>query len=178
MINFGNKIENNGATAQGRLTASEFNTLVNFVNQNASDIMRVETVMGVNYALVGGLTISYASATRTISLLYTKGGTTTALATISANDFIISSSLTSASFVTEDGSGNSGQFIKLEFSTNQTLYIDLEDVVGGALTQLTNRVADLEDRDVVLSESEFEVLASIDPDKFYYVYEDEEEEEE
>ena len=50
--------------------------------------------------------------------------------------------------------------------------------MGGALTQLTNRVADLEDRDVVLSESEFEVLASIDPDKFYYVYEDEEEEEE
>lgn len=178
MLNFGNKIENNGATAQGRLTAAEFNTLVNKVNQHTSDITRVETVMGVNYALVDGLSLSYASSTRTISLLYTKSGTTSVLATVSANDFIITSSLTSASYVTADGNGTSGQFLKLEFSTDQTIYINLQDVVGSALTQLTGRVTALEEKQVVLSESEYEALASVDPDKFYYVYEDEEEEEE
>ena len=34
MLNFGNKIENNGATDQGRLTANEFNQTVAQINQN------------------------------------------------------------------------------------------------------------------------------------------------
>ena len=37
-LDFGNKVENNGATAQGRLSAEEFNTLVAQVNTNETNI--------------------------------------------------------------------------------------------------------------------------------------------
>ncbi len=131
--------------------------------------------MGVNYTLTAGLSIAYSSVNRTISLQYTSNGVVQTLATISANDFIVTSSLTSATYVTEDGEGNAGQFIKLEFSTNQTIYIDLSTVVGSALTQLEGRVSALESQDVVLSQSQFDALAVIDPDKFYFIYEDENE---
>lgn len=170
-LTFGNKIENEGATAQGRLTAAEFNTLVSAVNQNETDIGRIE----LNYALTNGLSIAYDNVEREIQLKYTKSGQTRILATIDADDFVIGGSLRAASYATEDENHVQGEFLKLEFSTGDTIYIDLSSVVGSALSAMDARITVLENRHVILSESEFENLAEIDPDKIYMTYEDEEE---
>lgn len=42
MLNFGNKVENNGATPEGRLTANEFNQTVAQINQNTTDIHNLD----------------------------------------------------------------------------------------------------------------------------------------
>lgn len=169
-LTFGNKIENNGETAQGRLTAAEFNTLVDAVNQNESDINRI----GQNYTMTSGLSLEYDNIQRVIVLSYTKSGVTTTLATVNADNFVIGGSLTSASYETEDGEGNSGEFLKLEFSTEQTVYINLTPIVGAALTLINSRLSALEGTNVFLTEAQYGALLEKDPDKLYFTSEGEE----
>lgn len=42
LLNFGNKQENNGVDNRGRLTAHEFNQVVNAVNNNSNDIFDLQ----------------------------------------------------------------------------------------------------------------------------------------
>ena len=161
MLDFGNKVENEGANAKGRLTVAEFNTLISAVNQNASDIDNIRQT----YSMTSGLSIGYDNLQRVIVLQYTKSGVTTTLATVNADDFVIGGSLTSASYETEDGEGNSGEFLKLEFSTEQTVYINLTPIVGAALTLINSRLSALEGTNVFLTEAQYEALLEKDPDK-------------
>lgn len=171
MLDFGNKVENEGANAKGRLTVAEFNTLISAVNQHESDIDNIRQT----YSMTSGLSIGYDNIQRVIVLQYTKSGVTTTLATVNANDFVIGGSLTSASYETEDGEGNSGEFLKLEFSTEQTVYINLTPIVGAALTLINSRLSALEGTNVFLTEAQFDALEEKDPEKLYFTFEGEEE---
>ena len=171
MLNFGNKIENDGATAQGRLTAGEFNTLVGAVNQNENDIAHLYQTN----AVPAGFSIDYDSTNNVIQLKYTRAGVTTVLSTINASAFVIGGSLTSATYEEEDGEGNEGQFLKLVFSTNDTVYIDLEAVVGAALTSLGARVTALEGKFEESTEEDIELMIDNEtwtPGVIYYTVEE------
>lgn len=171
MLDFGNKVENEGTNAKGRLTVAEFNTLISAVNQHESDIDNIRQT----YSMTSGLSIGYDNIQRVIVLQYTKSGVTTTLATVNANDFVIGGSLTSASYETEDGEGNPGEFLKLEFSTEQTVYINLTPIVGAALTLINSRLSALEGTNVFLTEAQFDALEEKDPEKLYFTFEGEEE---
>lgn len=47
-LNFNNKIENEGQTPEGRLSAAEFNSLVNQCNRNESDINEIKKKFGID----------------------------------------------------------------------------------------------------------------------------------
>ena len=42
LLNFGNKQENNGVDNRGRLTAHEFNQVVDAVNNNSNDVFNLQ----------------------------------------------------------------------------------------------------------------------------------------
>lgn len=42
LLNFGNKQENNGKDNRGRLTAHEFNQVVNAINNNSNDVFNLQ----------------------------------------------------------------------------------------------------------------------------------------
>lgn len=123
-------------------------------------------------ANIQSLDIEYDSTDRIIILSH--GGVT--LGTVDCNQFIIQSSLTAAEYVTEGQQGEEGEFLKLTFGTSDIIYINLEPIVLGALDSLVGRITALEERDVWLTEEEYEALVVaelIDPNKVYHTYEEE-----
>jgi hypothetical protein len=46
LLDFNNKQENNGADNSGRLTAGEFNRMVDAINNNSTDILDLQTRLG------------------------------------------------------------------------------------------------------------------------------------
>lgn len=171
MLNFGNKEENEGANAQGRLTVAEFNTLISAVNQHETDIAHLYQTNSVP----SGFSIEYDSTNGVIQLKYTRSGTTTIISSINASDFVVGGSLTVADYVEQDGNGNEGEFLKLGFSTGDTVYIDLEAVVGAAFSALGTRVATLENKFEESTEEEIELMIANEtwtPGVIYYTVED------
>ena len=171
MLNFGDKTENEGANAKGRLTVAEFNTLVSAINQNTSDISHLYQTNSVP----SGFSIDYDSVNGVIQLKYTRSGTTTVLSTINASDFVVGGSLTVADYVEQDGEGNEGEFLKLGFSTGDIVYIDLEAVVGAAFSALGTRVTTLENKFEESTEEDIELMIANEtwtPGVIYYTVED------
>ena len=170
-LNFGNKIENDGATAQGRLSAAEWNTLVSAVNQNESGIAHLHNTT----ALPAGFSIGYDSTTNKIQLKYTRSGSTTVLSEIDATAFVVGGSLTQAAYSDTDGDGNSGDFLMLEFTTGDLIYINLAPIVGTALTAIQARLTALEGKFEESTEEDIELMIENEtwtPGVIYYTVED------
>ncbi|MCR4849091.1 MAG: hypothetical protein K5920_09630 [Bacteroidales bacterium] len=171
MLDFGNKIENEGATPQGRLSAGEFNTLVSAVNQNESDIAHLHSTT----AVPGCFSLDYDNVNRKLKLNYTRSGTTTTLATIDTDDFVIGGSLTQAAYSDTDGQGTSGDYLMLEFSTGDLIYINLTPIVGAALTAIQARLTALEGKFEESTEEDIELMIENEtwtPGVIYYTVED------
>lgn len=171
MLNFGNKEENEGTNAKGRLTVSEFNTLISTVNQHETDIAHLYQTNSVP----SGFSIDYDNVNGVIQLKYTRAGTTTVLSSINASDFVVGGSLTIAEYAGVDGEGNEGEFLKLGFSTGDIVYIDLEAVVGAAFSALGSRVTTLENKFEESTEEDIELMIANEtwtPGVIYYTVED------
>ncbi len=171
MLDFGNKIENEGATPQGRLSAGEFNTLVSAVNQLMTSIAHLHETS----AVPGCFALDYDNTTRKIKLNYTRSGETTTLASIDADDFVVGGSLTQAAYSDTDGQGTSGDYLMLEFSTGDLIYINLTPIVGAALTTIQARLAALEGKFEQSTEEDIELMIENEtwtPGVIYYTVED------
>ena len=68
-VRFGNKQENNGANNSGRLTAHEFNQVVNAVNNNSNDVFNLQNQLN-------GLTLSVQPSEEAYEALATKDANT------------------------------------------------------------------------------------------------------
>lgn len=172
-LTFGNKIENNGTTPRGRLTAAEFNTMVAAINQNELGIVHTNDVMRASYPMTNGLSLGYDLSTRQIQLIYTLNQTPVILSHIDANDFVVSGSLSQASYSTTNEASETGHFLKLQF-TSGTVYIDLQPLLDNALETINERLTQLENGYVIMTAEEYDLLAVKDPNIFYCTYEDEE----
>lgn len=171
MLNFGNKVENDGADALGRLTAAEWNTLVSLVNQNESGISHLHQTA----AVPSGFSMDYNSTTGKIALTYTRSGTTITLAQIDATDFVVGGSLIQAAYSATNGSGTSGDYLMLEFSTGDLIYINLAPIVGTALTAIQARLTALEGKFEESTEEDIELMIANEtwtPGVIYYTVED------
>ena len=69
LLNFNNKQENNGSDNRGRLTAHEFNQVVNAVNNNSNDVFNLQ-------AQVGDLSFSVLESEQAYDELATKDAKT------------------------------------------------------------------------------------------------------
>lgn len=65
LLNFGNKQENNGADKRGRLTAHEFNQVVDAINNNSNDVFNLQNQLN-------GLTLSVQPSEEAYEALATK----------------------------------------------------------------------------------------------------------
>ena len=112
------------------------------------------------YSKINGMSLQFAPST---SLLTLKSGNTT-LSTIDVSDFSVTGLLTSASL--------SNDVLTLNFSSGDTVTLNIANIISEILTDYTDEVQDLRELHTVLSETEYDLLAEKDSDKFYYIYED------
>lgn len=112
------------------------------------------------YSKIRGLDLSFNPND---SQLYLKSGNLT-LSTVDVSNFSISGVLSAASF--------SNDILTLSFTSGESVNINLTNILSDILTDYTEEVQDLHDLHTVLSETQYELLAQKDPDKFYYIYED------
>ena len=69
LLNFGNKQENNGVDNRGRLTAHEFNQVVDAVNNNSNDVFNLQNQLN-------GLSLSVQPSEEAYEALATKNANT------------------------------------------------------------------------------------------------------
>ena len=71
LLNFGNKQENNGVDNRGRLTAHEFNQVVDAVNNNSNDVFILQKqLIGLALSVVPSEEAYEALATKDANTVY------------------------------------------------------------------------------------------------------------
>lgn len=91
------------------------------------------------------------------------------LSTISTDNFAISGVLSSSSY--DEG------ILTLTFTSGDTVNINLEEIISSILQTYSDEVAALRNLHQVMTEQSYETLRVKDSDVFYYIYEDDDEEE-
>lgn len=97
------------------------------------------------------------------STLLLKSGNNT-LSTIDVSNFSINGVLNYASF--------NNEILTLGFTSGQTVSINMTDILSDVLTEYTDKVEELENKHITMSESAYDSLVHKDADSFYYIYEE------
>ena len=63
--------------------------------------------------------------------------------------------------------------LSIVFSNGDVVEINLTNLVGDILEETQGQIEELQNQHVIMSEEQYETLEEIDPNKFYYLYEDE-----
>lgn len=113
--------------------------------------------------IVNNLDIQFDPSTRVLKLVLDN----TLLSAINTDNFAVTGIIDSASY--------SNDILTLHFSSGDTVGIDVSEIAESLLSEYKDEVAALRRLHTVMSNADFDDLRTKDPNVFYYVYEDDEE---